>query len=93
MTNALLILCGFLVGVGISALVARCLAKKRASLHVKELASVEDKAWCNGYFRAASVYTPSKKARDKKGRFTTKPTLVPAPYNTSELKSWHTITQ
>jgi hypothetical protein len=66
MTNALLILCGFLSGVGISGLVARCLAKKRASLHAKELASVEDKAWCNGYFKAASVYAPSKKARDKK---------------------------
>lgn len=84
MTNALLILCGFLVGVGISALVARCLTKKRASLHARELVSVEDKAWCNGYFKAASFNTPSKKARDKKGRFATKPTLVPAPYNTSD---------
>ena len=91
MTNALLILCGFFLGVCISGLVARCLAKKRASLHAKELAPVEDKAWCNGYFKAASVYAPSKKARDKKGRFTAKPTLAPS-LNTSELKSWHTIT-
>jgi hypothetical protein len=91
MNDALLVLCGFFLGGGTTALVSWGLVKKIKRLHEEKVIHATDKGWYEGYFFAQSRLAKPK-TRDKQGRFTVKPPLLPSLPTAKDIQTWHITT-